>query len=253
MASSTRLTRARPKPTRPDKPITKALSEWDKVHTKPALDRLFEVMTADTLTADRGDGSGRIRPSSLEAPCPRQQLLSFHGYRSLQGDDRLMRSGTWAHYRWQLDMLSAGAVSDIEVVVEHTPWYLRGSLDGLAMDGTPVEVKQMGSRWYRIAVSAKRQRPHEWHLFQVHGYMKATGTRECSLIYENRETLDWHEFRIAFDPEVFHRLEEKMGFLVEHIDAGTMPKILPGCLSGEGTLFAKCGWRDACFMVGDRE
>lgn len=232
-----------------DKPVTRALSNWSGKYTKAAYDRLMEVIEADTLTADRGDGSGRIRPSSIYAPCPRMKLLSFYGFRSDELEQRgkdYTADGTFGHYRWQLMGLSAGVFSDIEVKVEYAPWRLAGSLDALLTDGTPFEFKRMGSWRYRKAVNSKAQRPYDDHLWQVHGYMKATGTEECSLVYENRDTLEFHEFRVQFDPEIYRALQEDMEMLDEHITNGSMPDILPDCIERKGTLFAGCHWKKAC-------
>lgn len=232
---------------RAHRPITEAMRMWDGTVTPAAFARLQEVMSLDIFSENRADGSGRIRPSSLSDPCMRQQLFSYRGERPLVGDTRYMDSGTWAHYRWQLNLLSAGILTDIEYVVEYSPWFLKGSIDGLIVDGTPLEIKQMGSKWYDVAVNRKSRRPHKWHMFQTHGYMKALGVTECSLLYENRETLEWHEFRVPFDAQVYAELEALMDRLSTHIDANTLPPIFDGCRVGNTTMFSQCKWKEVCF------
>lgn len=232
-------------------PITTMLHFWDGQYTAAAIDRVNEVMANDMLTADRGDGGGRIRPSSIGDTCARKQLLSYHGYRSDPFDKQtsaIAESGTFRHYRWQLVGLSMGWLRDIEVKVSYAPWLLAGSLDGWCIDDSVFEFKSVASTKYgRIKVAGKPLPAHE---MQLRGYMIATGARAGSLVYEDRNFAEFMEFRIHRDPEEERSLNSLMTGLVEHIQANSLPPIKPGCIAASGAEFKECRFKDACFREG---
>ena len=65
--------------------ITRSHMKWQaegRRYTEAAVERVLEVMHHDFLTADRGDGKGRVRASMLNDPCLRKQQLSFIGERA---------------------------------------------------------------------------------------------------------------------------------------------------------------------------
>lgn len=240
-----------------DRPVTHALNQWDGTYTKEAVERVLEVMAHDLLTEDRGDGSGRIRPSSLYGPCDRQKILSFMGYRSADAKESMERAaerGTLDHYLWQMKGLSCGLMTDIELRGRYEPWKLEGSIDGQLYDGSGFELKTMMT-WQFANLITKRDpetgqvnpRMTAKHVEQVDGYFRIFGVRSFSLVYLDRNTGDWYEHRLHFDADRDATLEVKMERINAHIDAGTMPDLLHGCAKQRGNVYTDCLWKEACF------
>lgn len=232
-------------------PITTMLHFWDGQYTQEAIDRVNEVMNADMLTADRGDGGGRIRPSSIGDTCARKQLLSYHGYRSDPFDRQtaaIAESGTFRHYRWQLLGLSMGWLKDIEVRTEYAPWLLAGSMDGVCIDDSVFEFKSVASTKFGRIKAADA--PIGTHVMQIYAYMKARGVNRASLIYEDRNFAEFMEFRIHLDQELERELDSIMTGLVEHVEANSLPPIKPACIAASGAEFKECRFKDACFREG---
>jgi hypothetical protein len=233
-------------------PFTTALTNWDRVVPRWAYDRLLEVIMHDYDTEDRGDGSGRLRPSSLKHSCDRLKLLSFLGERAERTDvvlDGMADSGTWLHYKFQLEGLACGYLQDIEVPVVYEPYLTAGSADGMDHDGIPLEVKSMTASKYHRAVKVHGEPVmFKEYVFQTHIVMKATGADRCTVIYVNRDNANaWTEFTMRWNDRVAAELDTMMARLVPHAQAGSLPARLPGCEAMTGDVYAKCDFRKACF------
>lgn len=229
--------------------------KWDGVPTPEAWARVQQVMEHDLFTADRGDGSERLRPSMLNDPCARRKMLSFHGYRSNEAEEdltmlRMGSQGTWLHYRHQLMGLSTGLLTDIEVPVHHKRMLLSGSVDGVTYDGVGAEVKTLHGNWFNRLFPVHRE--SEWeppakNMLQVHAYMHALGTSEHILLYENRSDGQMVEFTVFFDETTNSELLLKVDPLLVHVENGTLPPLLPLCRQMTGQIYEKCTWKEACF------
>lgn len=229
-----------------------AWNSWDRKVPQWAFDRLQEVMAHDMMTADRGDGEGRLRPSSLSGPCSRAKMLSFHGYRSEElpgGDHVLAELGTWNHYRQQLMGLSTGLLSDIEVPVSDRNLLLAGDIDGLTPSGVGVEIKTVHTDYYRrlFYKAEDEKEPVAKHLLQIHAYMRALGSDQFWLVYQNRSDGDLTEFTVDFDVTTNSLLDNVVTPLVAHANAGTLPDLLPLCKQMKGDIYHACLWKEACF------
>lgn len=238
-----------------DLPVTRALAEWDGQFTVTAWERLQEVMNRDFFTADRRDGAGRIRPSSIGQACPRPALLSYHGYPAdpePRAARSIMDAGTWRHYYWQLVGLSAGFLDDIEVPIDHAPWRLKGSADGIGSEVGVFEFKSTNStKMSQIrGTSAAQHRPDEAHLRQVQAYMRATGLETASLVYEDRAYLSFLEVRVSADDAAQDDLGRLFSAWNAHIANDTLPAILPACWEQSGAQFRSCSWKESCFRAG---
>lgn len=237
-------------------PVTRAVAAWDGKITDEAWARLQEVMSKDFFTEHRGDGSGRIRPSSIGHACPRPALLSYNGLPSdppSKSSRSVMDAGTWRHYYWQLIGLSAGFLTDIEVPIEYKPWRLKGSADGI---GEAVGVFEFKSTNSNKMASVKgngmvsQYKADAGHLKQVQAYMKATGIPKASIVYEDRSWMNFIEVRVLASDDAVNDLELRFSGWNQHIEAGTYPPILPDCWAQTGNTFRYCGWKESCFDVG---
>ena len=140
--------------------------------------------------------------------------------------------------------MAAGWLSDIEIQVEHTPWQLKGAMDGMLSDGSGFELKTVNYR--KFAKILKDNAPLEEHLMQVHAYMRALNLTHFSIVYENRDSANWKEFRVPRMSYIDEKLDSLMNNLDFHIGAKTLPFILESCMVQKGTSWTYCDWKDVC-------
>ena len=229
-----------------DKPVTQAMHDWDGVLDSWAIMRVASQEILDNAEAtDRSDGRGRIRPSNLSSPCARLHAFSWLGAPNDLGNTSLMDDGTQRHYYWQKVGLSAGFLKDIETKVEVESLGIKGSIDGLMTDGSIFELKVTGPKLYEQRIAARE--PTHSHLLQVHAYMKAMEVDRASIVYERRSySVDWHEFRVQFDPEIWKELKELAYPVLEAIEQRELPPMLPICEGLSSNTFKNCGYRAIC-------
>lgn len=230
-----------------DRLVTQYMHDWDGRMTEAAIRRVAEEEIRDALGTHREDGRGRIRPSNLSETCPRLHALSYLGYPNvIDAKSRtLMDDGTERHYFWQKVGLSAGFLSDIEVPVRLDSLQIKGSIDGLMVDGSVFEFKEVGPKIYEQRIEARQ--PTFDHLLQVHAYMKALGTGKASVVYERRSYgVEWHEFRIEWDAGVYRTLQDRVWPALEAIGERHMPDMIEECQGLSGPTFKGCGYHDVC-------
>jgi hypothetical protein len=90
------------------------------------------------------------------------------------------------------------------------------------------------------------QEPKEEHLLQIQGYMMMTGIDRFSLVYEDRDTMDYYEFLIEPDREVQTTITTELTTLNKHVDNKTLPKVLYTCKQRHGELYNKCPYNATC-------
>jgi len=229
-----------------DKPVTQAMHDWDGRMTPQAIWRVAEQEAKDNdPRTDRSDGKGRIRPSNLDSLCARLHTFSWLGAPKLRGNTTLMDDGTQRHYYWQKIGLSAGFLKEIEVSVHVDELSLKGSIDGLMPDGSVFEFKHTGPKLYEQRIAARE--PTRAHLRQVHAYMKALGTTKASIVYERRSYgVEWHEFRVTFDPAIYQELLDLTQPIHEAMFYETLPEMLPECVPMTGKTFKGCDYHPIC-------
>jgi hypothetical protein len=229
-----------------DRLVTRHMADWDGVMTPSAIMQVANQEIIDNSDAyDASDGRGRIRPSNLASPCTRLHVLSWLGAPNHLGDETLMEDGTQQHYVWQKKGLSSGFLRDIEVPIEVPSLGIRGRLDGLMVDGSVFEFKETGPKLYEQRLIAKE--PTHAHLLQVHAYMKGLGVDRASVVYESRSYgVQWHEFRVQFDPEIWKELKALCWPVLEATENGVMPPMRHECTELSGPIFKKCGYNAVC-------
>ncbi len=225
--------------------ITRSHMKWQaegRRYTEAAVERVLEVMHHDFLTADRGDGKGRVRASMLNDPCLRKQQLSFIGERAAP-PPRTLQSifdiGTFAHYRWQLAGLSAGWLTDIEVPVM-TEYGAGGALDGVTSRNEPFEFKTANSATYRKVL---KHGPLAGHILQVHPYMQARGFTQARIMYEDKSwDGSFSEFVVKFDQETADKVQQ----MCEMVTGDEQLPPVSACVTRSGELFRGCAFTEAC-------
>lgn len=221
-------------------PVTDWVETWrdnGEKYTEEALRRVCEIKIKDKLSERRSDGSGRFRPSMIGNPCARAQVLSYLGFDQAEGKrewEQMAHAGSELHYAWQEQGLSAGWLKDVEVEINIPTWRLRGQADGQCIDGSVFELKTIGSDKYwgkrnGTMPVAKWEHPVAEHVRQVHAYMYAMKTDWASIVYIDRDSNDYREFRVPFDEKVFDAMNEFVLAAIDDIDSQRLPVIQPGC------------------------
>jgi hypothetical protein len=229
-----------------DRLVTQYMHDWDGVMKPWAVTKVARQEIRDNSPAgDRSVGTGRIRPSNLDSECSRLHVFSWLGAPKMRGNTILMDDGTQRHYYWQKVGLSAGFLTDIEMKVEVPELAIAGGIDGLMVDGSVFELKTTGPTLYKRAMAARQ--PTRAHLRQTHAYMKALGTKKASIVYEHRSwSVDWHEFRIDFDPVIYQELVDLSHPVIVGVDEHVLPDMLPECQSLSGPTFKGCDYHHIC-------
>ena len=221
-------------------PVTAWVESWRAGKgriTAEAIATVTDVMKTDFASDRRSDGSGRFRPSMIGNPCQRAQVLSYLGVpqrASVEVYTQMADAGSWLHYKWQAEGLSAGWLTGVEVQIEIPEWGLRGSVDGIMSDGSIFEAKTLGNDKYYGRRGTKPV--SEWddpvleHVRQVDAYMYATGSHAASLVYINRDSGAFREFRVLRDTNRMASLSHFIQEMIAMIDSQKIPDILPGCL-----------------------
>lgn len=221
------------------KPVTTWVEEWRAKKgqiTFDAISVVTEVMLKDFGSGRRSSGKGRFRPSMIGNPCQRAQVLSYLGYPSKDPVEiyvQMADTGSWLHYKWQAEGLSAGWLADIEVQIEIPEWDLRGSVDGIMKDGSIFEAKTVGNEKYWGRRGGKGvpdwEAPKPEHIRQVDAYMHATGAEAASIVYINRDSNAFREFRVERDQARFEELDRFIREMQGNVRRKELPVILPGC------------------------
>lgn len=233
------------------------LSHTDGFAFPPKIAEVGKALLSDTP---------RNRVASFSASargrCIREQVYQYIGAPGVSTFDQqtinIFRDGHVRHLRWQLTLLHAGILSNIEVKVNRPEIPLLGSLDGVG--SIPLnhplydaskrrvefgwELKGVNNYTWRTAVQYGKG-PLEQHLLQVHSYMWATGLEVFSIVYEHKETNDWREWVITRDDKIMQLVRMELTALQNAASKKKLPPQLHACEKQEGP-FARCPYKDVC-------
>jgi hypothetical protein len=234
------------------KPVTKGMYEWldngAKV-TYAAAERIMELVPCDI--DNRGEviknsGKGRFRPSSIHNECDRFLALSYFGAEQVPFDRRsysYMSNGTWGHLRWQAAGLSQGFLTDVEYFISSKDFPIWGSMDGRKGSEYGFELKTTGSWPYRRVLE---QGPSMSHLIQVNAYMLLSGLKKFSIVYENRDSMDFHEFVVEKDDVIVASLKDRLSGILKRVEKKELPGMHHECVDMSGPRFNECQFRSVC-------
>ena len=234
--------------------VTPWMLGYRSQYTKPSVSAILEITSL--IAADhghnrnpldvtdgvdrRGSGKGRLRPSMMGNPCDREIALAYEGYPQEPSKVEWMlkaEMGSWLHYQWQAELMTGYVLNGEEVKpllvtpevkVRWSDGLIVGSADGLLSDGSLLELKTVGTKMY--ATGMFREPPVvEWeapkweHLVQVNAYMYGLGVGEASVVYIDRDTNDFTEFRCLIDSDIvtwiIDRSEKLQGPMSPVLDA----------------------------------
>lgn len=209
--------------------------------------RIIEILTPST-----GDRSGAFHPSQLYQ-CPRAQVFGYFNVpvnRSYNPTlQNLFNDGHFRHLRWQIMLLSAGIITDVEVPVNIPEFRLTGSMDGMnANEDWMFELKgtsQFKTIMQRGALPA--------HIKQVNAYLLASGLEKAIIVYECKSSQDWTEIEVNRDEKTCNEINNILTELNGAIDNNTLPEVKSDCKNQEGTEFNNCPYASICNGVKSTE
>jgi hypothetical protein len=196
--------------------------------------------------------AGAFHPSQLYQ-CPRAQVYGYHDAPVLAAYDpvlqNLFNDGHFRHLRWQIMLLEAGILTDIEVGIHIPELMLEGSIDGVNQDeGWMFELK--GTSQYKM-VQSKGAMPA--HIKQVQAYLLASGLHEAVIVYEDKSNQQWQEIAIHRDPKIIDEIYEILSKLNDSVKAGVLPERLEECEAKVGATFNSCPYSHICHGVNTPE
>jgi hypothetical protein len=217
--------------------------EEDRVVTEEAAQFAKDVF----LGKFKHRRSGRFSPSSI-GKCGRRSLFGFAGAPQLGVDldaIGLMSIGTQDHLYWQVEGLSVGWMLDAEVWTWDPHYRIGGSIDGLLHDWSLFELKTViGGKYSRI-VSIDDEPDYE-HRLQFQAYKHTEGVETGSIVYQERATGQFHEFRVEAEDALEKDLIGKLEELNNHVEDRTLPPMLNDCEMRSGAVYRSCPYRKYC-------
>lgn len=224
--------------------------EWMKCNSNPtyskdALDFGMAQMAAQAVPRDR---SGTFSASSLNT-CRRKQQFTFLGMPELMPSSKtagIFQNGTFMHIRWQMAGLTEGWLWEGEVPLPENSLGLSGTRDGVAYDGSVVELKSINTNGFaRVNTFG----PKEDHLAQAGTYVAAGGHDKAILIYEDKNTQEYKEFVIPAEELPLKEIETQAWEIQDMTKAEQLYEPLSSCLAKEGYRYTSCPFRDRCLKI----
>lgn len=193
--------------------------------------------------------SGRYSPSSI-GECNRRVVLGYLGAPqdpvNLDSLD-LMEAGTRDHFWWQLEGITMGWISEAEAWRHDPRLRLGGSLDAIMDDDSIFELKTVHSN--KFSRILREDAPLRSHVLQVHCYFLLTDLKWASIVYQSRDTGDYHEFRVKRDPAIEQEVLDLLTKLDRYVDADELPEVLDDCEMRVGTIYKQCPVRSHCMKL----
>lgn len=231
-----------------DLPITVRHERWLAQDEKPFSK---EALDFSRLALAKEAGGGRRRKAMFRASgsgsCKRRQMFSVLSQpRRYELEPRLANiflTGDFTHLKWQMAGLTVGWLKQAEVAVDRPEMNFGGTLDGILDDDSGFECKSINTRGFSMVT---KYGVTETHRRQVHSYMKLTGIDSFSVVYEDKNTQEWREYRVQRDPQLAGEVERELEDLNEFLARKTLPGVLLSCQAQEGSEYRNCPFRDTC-------
>lgn len=219
--------------------------EWminERPYTQAAIDFI-----AHELAKVGRDRRGSFSASGLGS-CPRQQQFTWIGLQKLKQSAQRMAvlaNGTFVHLRLQAAGLSAGWLAQAEVPVPENVTGLKGTLDGVCVEGEVAELKSINGRAFRFVQEA----PKDEHIFQAETYMVTTGAEKAVILYENKDTQDLKEHVLHHDDKTDTKIIGQALELQQRTADLDLFPVLPKCLEKKGWEYDYCDYKDRCLLI----
>lgn len=239
----------------PDLILTPMLNDWLMQHSDDAIDPAIMDRVMGVMTVPPRVRSGSFSASSA-GQCLRAQEFQYLGkpkkpnYPWLRN---IFQDGHFRHRRWQINLLSAGLLEEIEYPLAWPKYNSKGSADGkgyIWWDTANPKYKGKEFIWEHKGVGYRVWEKHTApgkpiykHIQQVHRYMLVSGIHLAIITYEDKEVAGndgWKEFVIEADPELLKESAKELKELKNASDTQTLHPILPKCTLRTGTEYLNC-------------
>jgi hypothetical protein len=234
-------------------PISSRHERWltenpNPVWSPEALEFARQQLSGEAGGARRG--RKRLFRASAAGSCHRQQVFKILGVPGREEIDgrlaNIFATGNFLHLKWQMQGLTEGWLAKAEVPIEREDLNAGGTMDGVLHNNAGFEAKTINSRGYGSVMTFG---PKDAHIFQVDHYMHLTDITSFSIVYENKDTGEWREFRVDKDEERDARVGQSLATLNGYLADKTLPDVLPDCKAKEGLTYRGCAFRDICLKT----
>lgn len=214
--------------------------EGVRVTSKATMKRVQEILMEKPKPR-----SGAFHPSQFYT-CPRAQMFGYYGVPTVREFNpqlqNIFNDGHFRHLRWQVSLLEAGILTDIEVPVNDPIRRIEGSMDGVnTNENWMFELK--GTSQFR-QIQQKGALPA--HIKQVNAYLFVSGIPEAVILYEDKSTQNWQETTIYKDDKVMGELIEILDELNYCVDNDELPERYEDCENQTGATFNACPYQSVC-------
>ena len=230
--------------------ITPKLQAWLTNHPEGVKVTSHEVMkrVEEILMEVPKARSGAFHPSQLYQ-CPRSQVYGYYGAESTREFNpqlqNIFNDGHFRHLRWQVTLLEAGILTDVEVPVFDPVRRIEGSMDGVnTKENWMFELKVTSQ--FKVV---KQRGAMPAHIKQVHAYLYASEIPEAIILYEDKSNQDWIEISIQRDETIIDEIVDILDGLNYSIDNEELPERLPDCENKTGTTYNSCSYASICHRV----
>lgn len=192
--------------------------------------------------------SGRFGASS-RGMCHRRQIYAFLGLPGGQNINaqlqNIFNDGTFRHIRWQLMLMKAGILTDVEVPFKVPEWRVSVSLDG-ENDTVPwmFELKGWGGMKNVNTLKNPEDIPHD-HLLQMHTCMFAVGWDMGIYIAESKSFNTWAEVVVPRDEGIMTDVITELEQLNTAVEDERIPRIKDECKAKKGA-YQSCPYAARC-------
>lgn len=235
--------------------VTKKHAEFLETpeYERPRTERVADILRDIYLGKFKHERTGRFSPSSAGG-CPRAALFAYQGApqvgENLDSQD-LMSHGTDLHSLWQAEGLEMGWLVEVEKWVYSKELNCGGSIDGIMDDGSLFELKTGAQSVYSKVLKEDQAK---WeHRMQVEIYFELSGIDIASIVYEERNSGQFHEFRYRSDPATRRQALSWLDTLNDYLALDDMPEMLDDCEMRTGTVYRQCRYRKHCPAVAALE
>lgn len=228
--------------------ISSRHDEWLKANSNPSYSEEALAFATEQLQQAPRDRRGTISASSLGS-CRRRQMFTYLGMPELPPSPRtaqIFHTGTFMHIRWQMAGLTEGWLQWAEVPVGANDLQLSGTQDGVAYEGSVVELKSINSNGFS---GVNTFGPKQDHLFQVGTYLYATAKEKGVILYENKDTQDYKEIVVHLDEVLAREIKEISERVWDYISNEELPEPLTECEAKTGWRYNSCPFRGQCLTT----
>jgi hypothetical protein len=235
-------------------PITVRHEKWLTENANPKYSKEALAFAQDQLAGVTGSNRLRKRMfrASAATDCHRKQVFKFLGMpQKMEIESKtsgIFQTGNFMHLKWQMSGITEGWLVKAEVPVDRDDLNAGGTMDGVMYEGGGFEYKTINDRGFgRVTTFG----PLDGHIAQVHNYMYLGDLDHFSIVYENKNTAEWREFRVERNGTLIEETKEQFHILNGYVDDQRLPKVLSDCKVEEGQQYRQCPYRDICLKTKD--